>query len=81
VYAEGPGLVRRGADHASSAETTDDNRPPAEFGPVALLDGRVKGVHVDVQDMKRAVGHRNDPADTQMSVVKMDGKEKLSLRD
>ena len=52
----------RGTDHASSAEATHNDWPPAEFGAVALFDGRVKGVHVDVQDVKRGLGHRNDPA-------------------
>jgi len=62
VDAEGTSLVRRGTDHASSAESADDDRATSEFGAVALFDERVKGVHVDVQDVKRGVGHRNDPA-------------------
>jgi hypothetical protein len=40
------------------AEPADDDRPPAELGPVALLDGRVKGVHVDVQNGQSSIGHR-----------------------
>ncbi len=59
MNAEVAGFVRGGANYASTAEPADDDRPPAELGAVALLDGRVKGVHIDVQDGQCCVGHRN----------------------
>jgi hypothetical protein len=61
VDAEGTSLVRRGTDHTPSAEATDDDRPLSKFGPIALLDGRIKGVHIDVQNVERGVGQVNGP--------------------
>jgi hypothetical protein len=55
--AEAPGLVRRGGDDAASAPASrigaHDHGPAAEVGMVALLDGRVERVHVDVEDRPR----------------------------
>ena len=48
--AEGAHLVARGQHHAALRVAADDDRPAAQLGPVALLDGRVEGVHVHVED-------------------------------
>ena len=39
------------AEHDAAPErATDEHRPPAQLGAVALLDGGVERVEVDVQD-------------------------------
>ena len=57
VDAARAGLVGGGADDAAAAQTADDDRPAAQLGPVPLLDRGVEGVHIDVQDRERGVGH------------------------
>ena len=50
---EPPSLVTRRGDDAArilTAPTTDDDRAPAQFRPVALLDRGEEGVQVDVED-------------------------------
>ena len=51
AHAIGAGDVAAGGDHAPVA-ATDDHRAVAEFRPVALLDGGVEGVAVEVGDGK-----------------------------
>ena len=56
---EDAGLVARGRDHTAGVlapATPDDDRPPAELRPVALLDRGEEGIEIDVQDRSR--GHR-----------------------
>src|SRR5262249_139410 len=60
--AEGAGLVGGRADHAAPGQAADDDRLAAPLGPVALLDGGVEGVQVDVQDGQPLLGHRTAPA-------------------
>src|SRR5712671_6505779 len=50
VDAELARLVRRSADHAPLAGPADDDRPAAQLRPVALLDGRIECVHIDMND-------------------------------
>ena len=49
--AELAGLVAGGRHDAPLARPADCDRLAAELGIVALLDGRVEGVHVDVDDL------------------------------
>ncbi len=51
------GLIRGGADHAPTAEPAHDDGPTAKLGPITLLDGGVKRVHIDVQDRQRCARH------------------------
>ena len=53
--AEGSGFIGGGADDGAVAAPGDDDGFAAEGGIVALLDGGVEGVHVDVNDL--AGGH------------------------
>ena len=46
-------LVGGGADDGALALPGDDDGTAAEVGGVALLDGGVEGVHVDVDDLAR----------------------------
>jgi len=57
VDAERPGLVGSGADDAPPFGASDDNGLATQFGVVALLNGRIEGVHVDVQDVCLGVHH------------------------
>jgi hypothetical protein len=47
------GLVGCGTDDGALALPSDDDGTAAEVGRVALLDGGVEGVHVDVDDLAR----------------------------
>ena len=54
VHAEPPRFVRRRGDNAPAARIgAHDDGAPAEIGAIALLDGRVEGVHVHVDDRGR----------------------------
>ena len=50
VNAERPRLVGSSADDAAARDAADDDRPATQLGLVALLYGRIEGVHVHVQD-------------------------------
>jgi hypothetical protein len=51
AHAERASLVARGGHHAAALRpAADGDRLPAQFRPVALLHGRIEGVHVDVDD-------------------------------
>ena len=51
LHAELPRLVaRRRDDAATFGAAADGDRLAPQLGPVALLDGRVERVHVDVKD-------------------------------
>ena len=50
VHAVAAHLVAGRRHHAAAARAADDHGPAAQRGVVALLDGRVEGVHVHVQD-------------------------------
>ena len=51
AHAELARLVTRRAHHRARAAPRDDHRPAAQGRVVALLDGRIERVHVDVQDL------------------------------
>ena len=52
--AKGAGLIRRRRDDATALHAAaDDDRLAPQLRPVALLDGRVEGVHVGMQDRQR----------------------------
>ncbi len=51
AHAEGAGLIARRGHHASLSAVADRDRPPAKGRVVALLDRRIEGVHVDVDDL------------------------------
>jgi hypothetical protein len=51
VDAERPRLVRRRRHDSSRGARPDEHRFAAQLGVIALLDGRVERVHVDVQDL------------------------------
>ena len=57
VDTKGTGLVGSGTDHTARADTTDDDRPAAQFGTVALFHGGIEGIHIHVQNSHRGVGH------------------------
>jgi hypothetical protein len=48
--AEFAGLVTGGGDDSALAAAADGDGAAAEVGVITLLDGRVEGVHVDVND-------------------------------
>src|SRR6201999_491553 len=48
------GFVARGRNDAALAGSADGNRLAAEIRIVPLLDGRVEGIHVDVDDLALA---------------------------
>jgi hypothetical protein len=54
---EAPRLVARRRDDAARAVVPDEHRTAAQLGPVELLDRRVEGVHVHVQDGAEHRGH------------------------
>jgi hypothetical protein len=70
VNAERPRFVGRGTNDAAIADAADDDRFAAQLEMIALLDGRIEGVHVYVKDCQRcghvgrnrAVGETNAPA-------------------
>ena len=49
--AESARLVTRGGDHAPSADTADDHRLATQRWLVALLNRRIEGIHVDMDDL------------------------------
>jgi|APAra7269096613_1048513.scaffolds.fasta_scaffold34704_4 hypothetical protein len=53
--AELTGLVAGRRHHAARLGTTDCDGTTAKVRVVALLDGRIKGVHVDVDDLAWAL--------------------------
>ena len=55
AHAEGSGFIGRGADDGAVAAPGNDDGFAAEVGVVALFDGGIEGVHVDMNDL--AVGH------------------------
>ena len=56
--AELPGLVARGGDDAAPFRVSAHGHgPAAQRGIVALLDGRVERVHVEVEDAARGESH------------------------
>src|ERR1700730_17362764 len=64
LYAELSRFVRGGADNAATFGAASHNdRLAAQLRPVPLLDGRVEGVHVDVEYREhiRATGVEDRP--------------------
>ena len=50
THAEAPHrVIRRGHD-AAPARSADDHRPALQFRPIPFLDGRIEGVHINVQN-------------------------------
>ena len=60
--AESPRLIARGGHDAPLARAADRHRLAAKIGIVALLDGGVEGVHVDVDDLALAFRANHVPA-------------------
>lgn len=50
VDAELAGFVGRGANDASALDAANDHRLATQFGVVTLFHGRIKGVHIDMQE-------------------------------
>jgi hypothetical protein len=57
VDAELPRLVGGGADNAMPRDAADNHRLAAQLRPVALLDGRIEGVHANVENNYMLGGH------------------------
>ena len=51
--AEGARLVARRGDYAPFGAVADSDRTAPKLGIVALLDRRIEGVHVDMNDLAR----------------------------
>lgn len=54
-------------DDASALDATNDNRLAAQIGAVALLDGRIEGIHIDMND--RRVGRHGRGRPTGVDAV------------
>jgi hypothetical protein len=59
-HAEDTGFVTRRGDDASLGTVADGDRTSAQTGIIALLDRRVEGVHVDMNDLSNR-GPDHDP--------------------
>ena len=56
AHAEFPRLVAGGGDDAAFAGAADGDRLAAQVRIVALLDGRIERIHVDMDDLARRTG-------------------------
>jgi hypothetical protein len=57
AHAKLPGLVAGGGDHAAPGAMAHGHGLALEVRIVALFDRRIEGVHVDMDDLARVVGH------------------------
>jgi hypothetical protein len=62
MNAEAPGFIAARRDHAPAVgRTADDQRLTPVFGKIALFDGCIESIHVDVNDLSGKVRQAYGP--------------------